>query len=68
MQSATLSRTSSTASISSADDTARRTRKRFSTVQLMMLEQLFRQTSHPTREEREALANTAGMCVILGPT
>ncbi|KAG2358869.1 hypothetical protein BDR07DRAFT_1472974 [Suillus spraguei] len=61
MESATLSRTSSMASISSADDTARRTRKRFSTVQLMMLEQLFHQTSHPTREEREALANTAGM-------
>ncbi|KAG2141041.1 homeobox-domain-containing protein [Suillus clintonianus] len=61
MQSATLSRTSSTASISSTDDTARRTRKRFSTVQLMMLEQLFHRTSHPTREEREALASTAGM-------
>lgn len=49
------------ASISSTDDTARRTRKRFSTVQLMMLEQLFHRTSHPTREEREAVANTAGM-------
>ncbi|OAX39656.1 hypothetical protein K503DRAFT_855876 [Rhizopogon vinicolor AM-OR11-026] len=61
MQTATLSRTSSTASISSTDDAARRTRKRFSTVQLMMLEQLFHRTSHPTREEREALANAAGM-------
>lgn len=54
------------ASISSTDDTARRTRKRFSTVQLMMLEQLFHRTSHPTREEREAVANTAGMYVISG--
>ncbi|KAG0706629.1 homeobox-domain-containing protein [Suillus ampliporus] len=61
MHSATLSRTSSTASISSTDDIARRTRKRFSTVQLVMLEQLFHRTSHPTREEREALASTAGM-------
>jgi hypothetical protein len=63
MQTATLSRTSSTASISSTDDAARRTRKRFSTVQLMLLEQLFHRTSHPTREEREALANAAGMYV-----
>ncbi|KAH7886346.1 homeobox-domain-containing protein [Phlebopus sp. FC_14] len=55
-----LSRTSSAASISS-DDTARRTRKRFSNIQLMMLEQLFHQTSHPTREEREAVAQAAGM-------
>lgn len=63
MQTATLSRTSSTASISSTDDAARRTRKRFSTVQLMLLEQLFHRTSHPTREEREALANASGMYV-----
>ena len=27
----------------------------------MLLEQLFHRTSHPTREEREALANAAGM-------
>ncbi|KAF8844194.1 homeobox-domain-containing protein [Paxillus ammoniavirescens] len=60
MQSNSLSRTSSVASISS-DDAARRTRKRFTSVQLMMLEQLFHQTSHPTREEREAVAQTAGM-------
>ncbi|KIJ66557.1 hypothetical protein HYDPIDRAFT_26894 [Hydnomerulius pinastri MD-312] len=60
MQSNPLSRTSSAASISS-DDAARRTRKRFSSVQLMMLEQLFHQTSHPTREEREAVAQSAGM-------
>ncbi|KAG6326854.1 hypothetical protein ID866_12235 [Astraeus odoratus] len=55
-----LSRTSSLASISS-DDAGRRTRKRFTSVQLMMLEQLFHRSSHPTREEREALAQAAGM-------
>ncbi|KAF9225208.1 homeobox-domain-containing protein [Gyrodon lividus] len=60
MQSNSLSRTSSAASISS-DDAARRTRKRFTSVQLMMLEQLFHQTSHPTREEREAVAQATGM-------
>ncbi|KAF9236834.1 homeodomain transcription factor [Melanogaster broomeanus] len=66
MQSNPLSRTSSAASISS-DDAARRTRKRFTSVQLMMLEQLFHQTSHPTREEREAVAQTAGMYVNIFP-
>ncbi|KAH7926827.1 hypothetical protein BV22DRAFT_1127833 [Leucogyrophana mollusca] len=60
MQPAALSRTSSAASISS-DDATRRTRKRFTSVQLMMLEQLYHQTSHPTREERETVANSAGM-------
>ncbi|KAG6372651.1 homeobox-domain-containing protein [Boletus reticuloceps] len=60
MHSLTLSRTSSAASISS-DDATRRTRKRFTSVQLMMLEQLFHQSSHPTREEREAVARAAGM-------
>jgi len=63
MQTATLSRTSSTASISSTDDAARCTRKRLSTVQLMLLEQLFHRASHPTREEREAFANATGMYV-----
>ncbi|KAH7911630.1 homeobox-domain-containing protein [Hygrophoropsis aurantiaca] len=60
MQPAVLSRTSSATSISS-DDAGRRTRKRFTSVQLMMLEQVYHHSSHPTREEREALANTAGM-------
>ncbi|KAI6133761.1 homeobox-domain-containing protein [Pisolithus croceorrhizus] len=55
-----LSRTSSMASISS-DDIGRRTRKRFTSVQLVMLEQLYHQTSHPSREEREAVAQAAGM-------
>ncbi|KDQ62939.1 hypothetical protein JAAARDRAFT_44019 [Jaapia argillacea MUCL 33604] len=67
-----LSRTSSFASTSSDDNgqngnatpdavAAKRTRKRFSQVQLMLLEQLFHQTSHPTREQRENVAKEAGM-------
>ena len=54
------------ASISS-DDISRRTRKRFTSAQLVMLEQLFHRTSHPTREEREAIAQAAGMCVSTSP-
>ncbi|KAF9011225.1 hypothetical protein BDQ17DRAFT_1322169 [Cyathus striatus] len=66
----TLSRTSSTTSISSGDETVttpntntglRRTRKRFTNVQLTMLENLFHQNSHPTREERESVAKAGGM-------
>ncbi|OCH89758.1 homeobox-domain-containing protein [Obba rivulosa] len=38
-----------------------RTRKRFSSMQLMLLEQLYHQTSHPTREQRETLARTIDM-------
>ena len=41
----------------------RRTRKRFTSTQLMMLEHLYHQTSHPTREQREALAREAAMYV-----
>ena len=65
MQTATLSQTSSTASISSTDDAARRTRKRFSTVQLMLLEQLFQNPLSITSDARraEAFANAAGMYV-----
>ena len=44
-------------------DAPRRTRKRFTSTQLMMLEHLYHQTSHPTREQREALARDAAMCV-----
>ncbi|KAI0053378.1 homeobox-domain-containing protein [Auriscalpium vulgare] len=53
-----LSRTSSLTSVGSSDDAAgpKRTRKRFTDFQLVMLEQLFRSASHPSREEREALA------------
>ncbi|ETW86636.1 hypothetical protein HETIRDRAFT_431289 [Heterobasidion irregulare TC 32-1] len=66
-----ISRTSSIASMSSDDipnidveglcGSAKRTRKRFTNLQLMMLEQLFHRTSHPTRDEREALAAEVGM-------
>jgi hypothetical protein len=38
------------------DPTSKRTRKRFTGSQLSMLDQLFHRTSHPSREEREALA------------
>ncbi|KAI8981340.1 hypothetical protein BD414DRAFT_419864, partial [Trametes punicea] len=37
----------------------RRTRKRFTSQQLMMLEHLYHQASHPTREQREQLAKDA---------
>ncbi|RDB29032.1 Zinc finger homeobox protein 3 [Hypsizygus marmoreus] len=69
-----LSRTSSTASISSSDDAggssgvnnnnlnlSRRTRKRFTNAQLTMLENLFHQNSHPSREERDVVARLGGM-------
>ncbi|TFK56439.1 homeobox-domain-containing protein [Heliocybe sulcata] len=61
-----LSRMSSIASTSSEDtaassDSARRTRKRFTQEQLTRLEQLFHQCSHPTRQQREALADGTGM-------
>ncbi|KZT27516.1 homeobox-domain-containing protein [Neolentinus lepideus HHB14362 ss-1] len=63
---APLSRMSSIASTSSDDTTVssestRRTRKRFTHEQLAMLEQLFHKCSHPTRQQREALADQAGM-------
>ena len=70
-----LFRTSSASSVSSIDtqsslddvaaegEAPRRTRKRFTSTQLMMLEHLYHQTSHPTREQREALAKEAAMCV-----
>ncbi|KAF8814474.1 homeobox-domain-containing protein [Phlegmacium glaucopus] len=68
-----LSRTSSSNSFSSEDDGAsmssstvtvsssRRTRKRFTNTQLTMLENLFHQNSHPSREDREAVAKAGGM-------
>ncbi|KAJ6567704.1 homeodomain transcription factor, partial [Mycena vulgaris] len=45
----------------STDATSRRTRKRFTNAQLMMLEQLFHQNSHPSREQREIVARSANM-------
>ncbi|KAI0652615.1 hypothetical protein C8Q79DRAFT_938603 [Trametes meyenii] len=40
-------------------DGPKRTRKRFTTMQLMMLEHLYHKASHPTREQREQLAKDA---------
>jgi hypothetical protein len=64
--SANLFRSASSSSLASSSDErfifdtpnpiARRTRKRFTGSQLTMLEQLFHHTSHPSRNEREALA------------
>ncbi|KAJ7472271.1 homeobox-domain-containing protein [Mycena galericulata] len=45
----------------SADTTSRRTRKRFTNAQLTMLEQLFHQNSHPSREQREMCARSCNM-------
>ncbi|KAJ7489433.1 homeodomain transcription factor [Mycena latifolia] len=45
----------------STDATSRRTRKRFTNAQLMMLEQLYHQNSHPSREQREMVARSANM-------
>ncbi|SJL13650.1 uncharacterized protein ARMOST_17097 [Armillaria ostoyae] len=62
-----LSRTSSTTSVESDDagsntsTRSRRTRKRFTSVQLMMLENLFHQTSHPSREQRDGVAKAGAM-------
>lgn len=61
---AALSRTASeeTVCINNVNPTtSRRTRKRFTNVQLMMLENLFHQNSHPSREDREAVAKAGGM-------
>lgn len=44
-----------------AGDTVKRTRKRFTSVQLMVLEHLYGQVSHPSREQREEVAREADM-------
>ncbi len=50
---------------SGVTDTApKRTRKRFTNAQLTLLEDLFHQTSHPTRDQRDTLAKEAGLCVF----
>lgn len=52
----------STHSVDTASDGAvKRTRKRFSSSQLIMLEHLYRKASHPTREQREQVAKDAEM-------
>ncbi|THH11597.1 hypothetical protein EW145_g551 [Phellinidium pouzarii] len=69
-----ISRSSSLSSSSSATNvdinpaqtaksSSKRTRKRFSQEQLMVLEQAYHKTSHPTRQEREAVAAQTGMDV-----
>ncbi|CDO74417.1 hypothetical protein BN946_scf184867.g15 [Trametes cinnabarina] len=57
-----LASASSNATLAPADgfaDGPKRTRKRFNTMQLMMLEHLYHKASHPTREQREQLAKDA---------
>ena len=64
--SASLFRSASSSSLASSSDdpflfetpnpTTKRTRKRFTGSQLTMLEQLFHHATHPSRDEREALA------------
>ena len=44
---------------------APKTRKRITKTQLAMLEELFRQCSHPSREERQTLAAKTGMYVLI---
>ena len=70
--SANLFRSESSSSLGSSSDeplfstpnpTAKRSRKRFTGSQLTMLEQLFHRTSHPSREEREALARELDLYV-----
>lgn len=58
-----LSRTVSedTVCLSNANTASRRTRKRFTKQQLVMLEDLFHRNSHPSREDREAVAKAGGM-------
>jgi hypothetical protein len=66
-----LSRTSSATSVESSSsvradaESIRRTRKRFTNSQLAVLEQLFQRNSHPSREERESVAHTGDMYVIV---
>ncbi|CAK5262272.1 unnamed protein product, partial [Mycena citricolor] len=47
--------------INESTEITRRTRKRFTNAQLTMLEQLFHQNSHPSREQRETVAKSANM-------
>ncbi|EIW63872.1 uncharacterized protein TRAVEDRAFT_67844 [Trametes versicolor FP-101664 SS1] len=54
--------TDTTISLGPADaivEGPKRTRKRFTTLQLIMLEHLYHKASHPTREQREQLAKDA---------
>lgn len=42
-------------------DREKRTRRRFATAQLTLLEQLYHRSSHPTREQREEVASQGNM-------
>lgn len=53
--------------LGSQSSESKRTRKRFSHDQLIVLEQAYHSSSHPTREEREDIARRAEMCVPLAP-
>ncbi len=62
-----LSRSASTSSVVSASASeggSKRTRKRFSQEQVIVLEKMFQKTSHPSKGEREAVAKQTGMCVF----
>ncbi|KAH9175515.1 homeodomain transcription factor [Lactarius sanguifluus] len=65
---ADLLRSESSSSLGSSSDelvfstsSSKRTRKRFTGSQLAMLEQLFHRASHPSREQRESLAQELGL-------
>ncbi|KAI0830832.1 hypothetical protein BC628DRAFT_905989 [Trametes gibbosa] len=49
-------------------DGPKRTRKRFTSLQLMMLEHLYHKASHPTREQREQLAKDADISDVRSVT
>ncbi|KAH8094657.1 homeobox-domain-containing protein [Cristinia sonorae] len=53
--------TPSTGHTSDGGNSTKRTRKRFTNPQIIALEQVFHQTSHPTREQREAVASATGL-------
>ncbi|TCD67910.1 hypothetical protein EIP91_011844 [Steccherinum ochraceum] len=53
--------TPSTGNTSDGGSSAKRTRKRFTNPQIIALEQVFHQSSHPTREQREAVAKETGL-------
>ncbi|THH30639.1 hypothetical protein EUX98_g3566 [Antrodiella citrinella] len=53
--------TPSTGHASDGGNSMKRTRKRFTNAQIIALEQVFHQTSHPTREQREAVAVETGL-------
>lgn len=64
----TSTRASATPSLSPSGtsldvEAPRRTRRRFTSGQLVLLEQLYYTATHPTREEREALASSMCLCV-----